>query len=248
MKNIKSLQLFIILVVVALSANANLTLQGLEKGSDPSQNEIDSVPTEDVACLLGDEMCPSANNLSAQAAKVATDATSPVAKRLFDNPQKFNMVKSAYPGGESEAVKKLIGKGDEDWITNTCVIRLSYALNNSKIGDFRVDPDKGHSRLHVISDEVQPSRGPYAYRVDEFVKYMVSRYGRPTFSKSKTDPDIAKSRLPTYAMRNAFNGKKGIIFFVVDFSDATGHFDLWDGSSTMHGDYFMQATHVFLWQ
>jgi hypothetical protein len=248
MNILKPFHLSILILIVSFSVNANLTTVSLDRGNDPSQSDIDEIDTSDVACLLGDEMCPAANNLSAQAAKVASDAHAPPPTKLFDTPQMFYALKNAYPGGDSGDVKKLIGREDEDWITNTCVIRLSYALNNSKIPDFRVNPDKSRSRLHIITDQAQPSRGPYAFRVDEFVKYMVSRYGRPSFAKSLNDPDIARSRMPTYSLRNAFNGKKGIILFVVDFSDATGHFDVWDGAKASHEDYFSRATHVFLWQ
>lgn len=45
-------------------------------------------------------------------------------------------------------------------------------------------------------------------------------------------------------------GKKGVIAFVVKgWDDATGHFDIWDGSSCKYKcDYFKQAERVDLWE
>ncbi|WP_133511238.1 hypothetical protein [Candidatus Thiosymbion oneisti] len=44
----------------------------------------------------------------------------------------FEVMQKAYPKGTAAEVKKLIGgKVDAAWITNTCVIRLSRALNYS---------------------------------------------------------------------------------------------------------------------
>ena len=44
-------------------------------------------------------------------------------------------------------------------------------------------------------------------------------------------------------------GKRGIILFVVKgWSNATGHFALWDGEKALEGEYFDKASDVFLWE
>ena len=39
-----------------------------------------------------------------------------------------------------------------------------------------------------------------------------------------------------------------ICFEVDGWSDATGHFDLWNGSECIHSDYFSKASKVHLWE
>jgi hypothetical protein len=76
----------------------------------------------------------------------------------------------------------------------------------------------------------------YAFRVAEFKKYMQQKYGEPTFSGGA-------------GSESDFAGKQGIILFDdCGWSDATGHFDLWDGSACAHGAYWEQAKVVKLWE
>ena len=130
----------------------------------------------------------------------------------------FSTLWNNYPNGAPEEVKALIGGHvNALWITNTCVIRMSRALNYS---GFHVHPDAG---MHTISgkDGLQ-----YGYRVSEFKRYMEHHFGPP----------------------QKFAGQRGIICFDVSvWSDATGHFDLWDGTQIKHEAYFNVASAESIW-
>jgi len=131
-----------------------------------------------------------------------------------------------YPNGEADDVKALIGGNvNATWVTNTCTIRLSRALNYA---GFDIPSDvSGLNTLRGGDDK------RYAYRVAEMRRYLLGVLGQPTITG--TDPSL-------------YQGHKGIIMFVVKFSDATGHFDLWDGSMPAHEQYFDQAIQVALWE
>ncbi len=72
----------------------------------------------------------------------------------------------------------------------------------------------------------------YGYRVAELKKYMHNVFGSPTIIEKGT-----KIR------QVDFYNKKGIIAFDVSgWSDATGHFSLWDGTKLLYGDEFNLPT------
>ena len=131
-----------------------------------------------------------------------------------------------FPGGSSSAAKaKIGGNVNMGWITNTCVIRLSYCFNKS-----------GHPIPNGYPG-LNTARGGdgkrYAYRVREFKTFLERKY---KYADASGD-------------RSAVDGKRGIIMFdVAGWSDATGHFDLWNGSSCRHKAYFENASVVHLWE
>ncbi len=137
----------------------------------------------------------------------------------------FDLLWAKYPNGAPEAVKAMIGgKANAAWITNTCTIRISYAFNKAGSpipGGFPgLNTVRGADGMH------------YAYRVAEFHRFMESRFGKP----------------PVVGGRKQVEGKKGVICFEVHgWSDASGHFDLWDGAAAAHAEYFDKASKVFLW-
>jgi len=46
-----------------------------------------------------------------------------------------------------------------------------------------------------------------------------------------------------------FFGRQGVVCFVVtEWSDATGHFDLWRNDDCIHTPYFHKASEVYLWE
>jgi Type VI secretion system (T6SS), amidase effector protein 4 len=137
-----------------------------------------------------------------------------------------------------EAVKKLIGGAvDDTWITNTCAIRMSRALNENNV------PVPGNfAGLHTV-------RGGdgkrYAFRVRELHAWLDHALGSPNFDVKKKEGDaFDKSGLASL---------KGIIGFDIHFADATGHFDLWDGKQfsdeyqSSHS-YWSAATRIWLWK
>lgn len=82
----------------------------------------------------------------------------------------------------------------------------------------------------------------YAFRVTEFVTYMTKEYGAPKL----VSVGLAGSRQPA---QQHFPVRGGIIAFeVAGWSNATGHFDLWDGLKCIHEAYFDKASKVMLWE
>jgi hypothetical protein len=138
----------------------------------------------------------------------------------------FDKIWAAYPHGEASEVKKLIGGAvDAAWITNTCAIRVSRALNEAGFAIPRTV-----AGLNTVRGG---DNKRYAYRVAELRRYMRTVLGRPDITSSNPDD---------------FIGKKGLIVFEVrGWSDATGHFDLWDGTQPAHAEYFDRASSVQLW-
>jgi hypothetical protein len=131
----------------------------------------------------------------------------------------FNALWAHYPNGEAETVKALIGGHvNMAWVTNTCVIRLCYALNRCGV---RVHDGMG---MHTVSGG---DGYRYGYRVSEFKVFMERQFGPPQKFSAAT---------------------QGIICFDVSvWSDATGHFDLWDGHDCRHQAYFNVASDVHIW-
>jgi len=148
----------------------------------------------------------------------------------------FDELKKYYLTGSKEDVKTTIGGGvNADYIDNTCVVRVSRSLiyANHPI-------DKMPGLLTVPGAD----KKRYALRVKEFRKYMEKTYGKPSVIEKKgANGLIAVAK---------FNGKRGIIGFEVKgWSDATGHFSLWDGTKVLYDgghDYFSGlAYEAVLW-
>jgi hypothetical protein len=135
----------------------------------------------------------------------------------------FQALWDAYPKGESGAVKELIGGNvNLGWVTNTCAIRVSRALNYG--GDPIRDTGAGVNTIRGGDGK------RYIYRVAELRSYLTHKYGPPEI------------------IRSPGAGKRGIIIFEVSiWSDATGHADLWDGNTCGGSCYWPQANEVVLW-
>ncbi|MEZ4314658.1 MAG: T6SS effector amidase Tae4 family protein, partial [Polyangiaceae bacterium] len=76
---------------------------------------------------------------------------------------------------------------------------------------------------------------------EEFRKYLAYAYGPATLSvdRPQTSDEVPQS----------FRGQTGVICFrVKTWSDATGHFDLWDGNACRHHAYFGLAYQILLWR
>lgn len=148
----------------------------------------------------------------------------------------FERMWNAYPApkGEAAEAKKIIG-GDADaaWLTNTCVIRVSRSLNYA-----------GHPVLQGFTglSTVRGADGMrYAFRVEEFRKYMTYVYGPPTVSVTR--------ETPSEEVPGKLAGVSGILCFLVKgWTDATGHVDLWDGSAARHAEYFNRSHSISLWR
>jgi len=151
----------------------------------------------------------------------------------------FDLLLRNYPDDDDpEAVKQQIGGHvNAAWITNTCAVRLSRALNYSGFplpGNF--------AGMQVVSGA---DKKYYAYRMQELKRWLAFRLGPPTLEVKKPGTGSVD--------RANFAGKRGIIVFDIHFSDASGHIDLWDGQTFTHEhvagkDYFALATTVALWE
>lgn len=134
----------------------------------------------------------------------------------------FGALRANFPGAAvgTAAVKTMIGGAvNASWITNTCVIRVSRAFN---YGGAPIPKWPGLNTVRGGDGK------RYAYRVKEFHQFLVENVGQPT---------------------EDYKGQTGVIEFVVSgWSDATGHFDLWDGSQCLKQAYFEKASRVYLWR
>jgi hypothetical protein len=147
----------------------------------------------------------------------------------------FDDLLSVYPQGSPEQAKQTIGgHADEAWIGNTCSMRISRVLNYSGV---KV-PNLGKDTLAVVSGS---DHLWYSFRQKELRAWFSKHFGKPSLSFGKS-PD-----------RRKLWNLKGFIGFDINFSDATGHFDLWDGKNfqleaqATH-DYFALATRVDFWR
>jgi hypothetical protein len=119
-----------------------------------------------------------------------------------------------YENYDSAAVKQMIGGAvDEDWITNTCAVRMSRGLNYSNLpvpATFSgLNTVKGGDGKH------------YAFRVRELRLWLPA-----ATALGKPDVDINKKQGVDFD-KTTLKDMKGIIAFDIHFSDATGHFDRW---------------------
>jgi len=139
---------------------------------------------------------------------------------------------------DSGEVKKMIGgEVDASWISNTCAIRLSRTLNYNALPV----PGKLAGLLTVRGSDGKR----YALRVRETRAWLLNALGKPPFDHKKKEGSAFD--------KSALAAMKGIIGFDISFADATGHFDLWDGStfsSEYHTskDYWTAATRIWLWK
>lgn len=201
-----------------------------------------------LACLiLSDKDCME----NADAARsIMVDARHvPMAPRVFT--PAISALFDAYPTGSVPEIKTRLGRQNEAWIQNTCVIRVSWAMNHAEGSPFvlpraMLGPQQ---KLNFITNATDPARTfAYMYRVDEFANYMLKKYGKPQVFAVKAEGGGSPGE-GAAGLRRAVAGKPGVILFVVrGWNDATGHFDLWDGSQVKGHEYFDKASHVFLWQ
>jgi hypothetical protein len=151
-----------------------------------------------------------------------------------------------YPGNQytSLQVRDLVKCDIENHsptFVNTCVIRMSRAFNYANSGSL-FDIPKGYPGLLTFKggDDLN-----YAIRVSEFDHYLNHHYGKPTVSLTRKD-----GKFDMKALQN----QTGIIRFEVSgWSDATGHFSLWDGGSCQYcgdHDYFAmkQTSSISFWK
>lgn len=147
----------------------------------------------------------------------------------------YHYMLSNYPThGTLDEIKAEIGGAvDQEHYKNSCIMRISKALNYS--GN-HIPPDSSLFRTKRGKDGLN-----YGLRVGEFWNYMHRTYGKPTIHSPRGKK----------ANWEDFSGVSGIIGFRVKFKDATGHFSLYSGYRVVYGgdkyDYFGIAYEAALW-
>ena len=137
---------------------------------------------------------------------------------------------------DSAAVKKDIGgEVDAKGIVNTCAVRMSRGLNYSGV----TVPANFAGLATVKGGDGKR----YALRVAEVRRWLPHVFGKPDFDLTKkADDDFDKTTLAAV---------KGIIAFDIQFADATGHLDAWDGKVFSHeygaAEYWKRASRISLW-
>lgn len=229
----------LLVAVLLLTAASRPALADLN--ADMTADETGRVLPEDklslglLSCLKADEACDATADA---ASMIRTDRTAAPAPALFS--LVFDKLWKAYPHGTVQEVKEKIGRPGEDWIVNTCAIRVTYAMNS--VPELKIDRavrSYANKSLSYLSHKPAAAGDrAYLYRVEELAAYMLGKFGKP---------QVAATR--GMDMRAAVAGHKGVILFVVKgWTDATGHFDLWDGQKAAHEAYFDRASDVFLWK
>lgn len=141
---------------------------------------------------------------------------------------KFAKLKSCYPQGSADEVKKRLGGAiDADWITNTCAIRMSQTLNCAG----KIIPQMGGESIRGKL----PDRWNYIFRVKQLSPMMATMFGSGVTTKTSSTRGVDMS---------VISGKTGILYFDTTgaWGDATGHFDLWDGSMMVEDSHANMAT------
>jgi len=246
----QTLRLFVVLAL-AVAAHAIHDVKARHRGSGPCDDKKGVCQLNTLPCAGGSyisNLCPGlANNIKCCVPGGAAPAPA-AAGGGYKKLQPFASLWPKYPGGEAAEAKARIGGAvNAAWITNTCTIRISRAFNLA--GDpipknFRLTDGSGKP-MAVVSGA---DKSWHAIRVKEFNQYMRKTYGPPTLSHQFTDA----SGKPTDGgdIPESFLKKSGVIMFEVKiWSDATGHFDLWDGDREMcgHECYYNKARSVHLW-
>jgi hypothetical protein len=179
--------------------------------------------------------------------------------------ENFSDVWDYYPSyfKTSESVKKMIGGGvNVNWITNTCVVRTSRALNYSSNELSRHEFQKYGRRNGKKGLVVRGGDGNwYALRVTEMSLYLKKKYFAPIhyrkpskvikklkqtksgkFRENRRASNFIKDQL----IHNNFSGI--IMYNVPIFQTATGHFDIIkDGSRIKGHGRLEEASEVFIW-
>lgn len=138
---------------------------------------------------------------------------------------------------DPEKVKRDIGGSvNKSWYENTCIIRVSRALNYT---NNPIPADSAAFKTRQGSDGKW-----YGLGVQQFWEYLEKHYGKPTIYAEKPN---AGSRIPV----EKFQRTRGIIGFrVKGWKGASGHFTLWDGFNLIYApqhDYFSISSKAALW-
>lgn len=143
---------------------------------------------------------------------------------------------------------------------NTCAVRMAYALNRNGMilakGKAVVMPDNPKDKYQ------------YWLKVQDLIPELKKRLGKPNGERNigvLADVNtVSMSERRNYVQTNIINkikGRKGIIVFEVSgWTNATGHFTLWDGEKLLyapehdnpHSDnyyfWYPQTENIIFWE
>ncbi len=143
---------------------------------------------------------------------------------VYPTNERFNLFTNTLGGGFADLVS------DEENYGNTCAMRISVAMN-ALGGNYKVSSQYGNRD----GNHKDKSSNHIIIRVETIFDFITEKLGESTWGMSKN---------PGSPMDMSFvNGKKGILLYHVDFNDATGHVDLWNGSSC---EYQCKTEHMTL--
>lgn len=158
-----------------------------------------------------------------------------MAKKRLPN---FEELVPNYPLDKDPAtVRSAIGGAvNRDWYENTCIIRVSKALNYAK---HFIPPDSGSFKTRKGADGKW-----YGLGVQQFWEWMTKTYGEPSVAADNVNGHIPYEK---------FAGNSGIIGFrVKGWNDASGHLTLFNGCELLYvGDgstnYWTRSYKAALW-
>ena len=181
-----------------------------------------------------------------------------VKSTIYLNRPSWESMSNAYPAENitssqfypmvSKAWEKSVQKAPEHW-ENTCATRMSYALNRSGIKLGKA-PSPGGT---LIGDD----KFNYWIRVADLKIFLHQRFKGAdescdlTLLKDSDDDGVWEKRVEEAndKMLDLIHGRKGIIVFdVVGWGNATGHFTLWDGEDLVYvgpGDHNNPDTYEY---
>lgn len=144
---------------------------------------------------------------------------------------KFSEVSKLSPAAVYKKIGGLVYKNYQSNpkdFANACALRLSYAFNMCG-DDYKIPFSKGKTGSgDTDSDGVKEW---YYYKVNDMVDYLNDTFGS---SQKTTIDDI--------------QGKQGIISFSdCNWSDATGHLDIWDGNTCIGEDHEDACSTINFW-
>jgi hypothetical protein len=108
---------------------------------------------------------------------------------------------------------KVAQNGNNGFFRNSCAVRMSYALNRS-----------GSKIPYIPGKTVSGANGDwYLFRVADLQNYLNNILGPP-------------QQFSPQNWQSGIGNQTGIVEFLNNFSDATGHFDLYNGDTTIDGE------------
>ena len=236
--------------------------------------------TETGRCNGGsDNVCCVETDSSVDASSSSSSRPPPAGQSHELTADAWKTIWDKYPRGAADVIKKEIGGAvDAAWVSNTCVVRVSRSFNELAKSDeakykqwyvprkFDLDAAAGDKKGLTIRGG---DKKRYALRVAEF-QHLVNRWlGTPSKMEPKTKVGLKEQQPGTEQevyeknYKETLAGKRGIVMFDTRgvWSDATGHFDVFDATTTTPAPgsgsddgqrcgshcYWKEAKEVWLW-